>query len=170
MRATRASAGIAGYAIRAPKSITSIIRVRSSPLRDSTDLPGSSAGETSCWVITPSIRTVVDPASVAVITTRVGGSKYPDGSSWVVIGDRVLVASLSSKPLGVGPPAPIRTLTSVSASITVRGAGSRPGPIIRLRVSSLAIGCSRGAGGQRYDEHVPGLGQLGRPHSQVRVA
>ena len=76
-----------------------------------------------------------------------GGSKYPDGSSWVVIWESLLVANLSSKPLGVGPPAPTWTLTSVSASITARGTGSTPIPIIRLRVSSLATCRSRYAGG-----------------------
>src|SRR5208283_2553267 len=156
--------------ISAPKSITSIIRVRSSPLIDSTDLPDSSAGATSCCVITPSIRTVIDPSRVTAITTRVGGSKYPDGSSWVVIWETLLVANVSSKPLGVGPPAPIWTLTSVSASITARGAGSRPIPVIRLRVSWLATCRSWYARGQRDHQHVPRLGQPGRAHGQVGVS
>src|SRR6185295_10949500 len=67
--ATRAATGIAGYGILI--SITSISALKSSPVTVRVDWPASLLGETSCLVITPSIKTRGSPFIVAMITTRV---------------------------------------------------------------------------------------------------
>ena len=88
---------------------------------DRTDLPGSSLGTISWSVITPSMSTVAVPAMVATRITRVGGSKYPDGSRSVSSGEPVLTAKDRSKPLL--SVALTVTLAETSDSMTSRGTG-----------------------------------------------
>ena len=63
----------------------SINAERSKPVIVNVDLPGSLLGVTSCLVMIPSINTSELPLTVTLITTRVRGSKKPDGKRlWLI--------------------------------------------------------------------------------------
>src|SRR5580704_5610742 len=153
------------------KSIRLMTAVRSLPRTVRVEFELCGPGATVVSSATPSIRTLLEPLSVATITTRrIGGIAPPARRKIVCSGDWLLSVKASSKPLMLVPD--VVTVTLVSASSTISGSGTgTAGPTISVRLMPLSTWHPGNALRQR-DAQLPthGLDQLVRAQRPVGVA